>query len=104
MQQQSAVQPPEERRFLIDQARQLQQSGQTCKVVTNSEHSIITGRVREVSDGGVVFEAAGSGEQLISPWSNIAEFVVLANTAQQGLSQSAGASSGGGYNYGQQRQ
>lgn len=92
------MQTPEERRFLVEQARQLQQSGQICKLVTNSEHSIITGRVAEATDGGVVFESAGSGERLISPWSNVAEFVVLQGTGQQAQSASAG-----GYGYNQRQ-
>jgi hypothetical protein len=99
-QQSSTPQTPDERRFLIEQAQRLQSNNQTCKIVTKSEHSIITGRVREASEGGVVFEAIGTGEQLISPWSNVAEFVALAGT-QQSFSQAAGA--GSGY-YNQQRQ
>lgn len=98
---QQNLQTPEERRFLIEQARQLQQSGQVCKLVTNSEHSIITGNVREANDGGLVFEASGTGEKAITPWSNVAEFIVPPQGAQQSFSQAAGA--GGGYNYGQQR-
>lgn len=100
MQQQESFQPPEERQYLINRARKLQQSGQTCKIVTKSAHSIITGRVIDADDGGITFEALGLGEQLVTTWSNVAEFVLPQGVGQQSFSQSAGA---GGYNYGQQR-
>lgn len=76
------IQSPETREALQSRSRQLQKSGQPCKVVTNTEHSIIDGKVANVDDNELTFDSPT--ERYFIPWETVAYFtqpLALANAA-----------------------
>lgn len=62
---------PEGRNFLIERAKNARASGQPILLETNTQHSTYTGRIIDVTEGGVDF-AADTGIKLSLPWESVA--------------------------------
>ena len=72
----------EARRFLIEQARQLKQTNQPTTLETTTAHSVFTGRVLEVFDGGLVFQQSDTNYHICVPWESVAELIGIPTAAR----------------------
>lgn len=81
----------EARRFLIEQARQLNRNNQPATLETTSAHSVVTGRVLEVYDGGLVFQQSDTNNHICVPWESVAELIGIPSTARGEQASAAGA-------------
>lgn len=81
----------EARRFLIEQARQLKQTNQPCTLETTSAHSVFTGRVLDVYDGGLVFLQSDTNYHICVPWESVAELIGIPTSARGEQTVAAGA-------------
>jgi hypothetical protein len=81
----------EARRFLIDQARQLKQTNQPATLETTTAHSVVTGKVLDVYDGGLVFQQSDTNYHICVPWESVAGLIGIPTMARGEQAFAAGA-------------
>lgn len=90
----------EGRRFFIQQAKQFQQSNQPVTLETNTAHSVITGRVNEVQEGGLVFQQSDTNSRICVPWEKVDKLTAIGQPGEQNAGRAyAGSSQGSQQRY-----
>lgn len=86
----------EGRRFFIQQARQFQQNNAPVTLETNTAHSVITGRISDVQEGGLVFQQSDTNSRICVPWEKVDKLTAIGQPQSQSSGQASYAASSGG--------